>query len=83
MVSVSGRAIAKVTFYIDGRRLTTVHAKRGRKRFSLTIHPRGQDHRVHRVTARVTFTPKSRTTARKLRLIYRRSSPPSLPRFTG
>ena len=81
---MTGRAIEDVAFYVDGRRVGTVHARPGRTKFTLTIDPRGQSHGVHRVTARVTFTPTSRTRTTTLRLVYRRSSPaPRPPRFTG
>jgi len=54
-VVVTGRAIAQVTFSVDGRRRGTVRAtRRGQKRFKLVINPRGQSLRVHRVTARIT-----------------------------
>jgi hypothetical protein len=83
-VAVRGRAISSVTFYVDGRRRSTVRARPGRTRFAITIDPRRQSHRVHRVTARVTFTPASRTRRTTLRLTYRRPSvAPRPPRFTG
>jgi len=82
-VSVTGRAIQSVTFYVDGRRVGTVRAIPGRKRFVVTINPRGQSRRVHRVTARVTFTPSSRTKATTRRLAYLRASRPRAPSFTG
>ncbi|MDP1846276.1 MAG: ice-binding family protein [Solirubrobacteraceae bacterium] len=82
-VSVTGRAIAKVVFYVDGKRRTTVRAKTGRTRFSLRINPRRQSRRVHRVTARVTFSTSSRTRGTSVRVLYRRPSAPATPRFTG
>ncbi len=83
-VSVTGAAIEKVTFYVDGKRVAIVHAKRGRKKFTLTISPRGPRNRVHRVKARVKFTETSRKRSTTLRLIYRRTpgSAPT-PRFAG
>jgi hypothetical protein len=83
-VTVTGHAIAQVVFYVDGRRVGTVRAKRGRTKFIITINPRTQNHRVHRVTAKVTFTKKSRTRKATRRLTYRRS-PAALqaPRFAG
>lgn len=83
-VTVTGRRIKSVVFYVSGRRVKIVRAKPGRREFKLTIDPRDQSRRVHRVTARVTFTEASRTPSRVLRLTYRRASaaaPP--PRFTG
>lgn len=83
-VSVTGRAIKSVVFYIDGRRVKTVKAKAGRTKFKLRIDPRRQSRRVHRVTARVTFNARSRTRRTTLRLTYRRAASVSRPpRFAG
>ncbi len=83
-VFVTGDQIAKVLFTVDNRHVATVKARPGRRRFKITINPRGQSHKVHRVTARVTFKPKSHTRAVTRRLIYRRASvTPRAPRFTG
>lgn len=80
---MTGRAIAKVVFYVDGKRRTSVRAVPGRARFSLRIDPRGQSRRVHRVAARVTFSMSSRTRGTSIRVLYRRPSAPGAPRFTG
>lgn len=82
-VTVTGKAIAKVTFYVDGRPVGVVNARPGRRKFKKVITPRGTDTRVHRITAKVTFTtPRTRTTT--LRLTFRRTPPkPRSPRFTG
>ncbi len=82
-VSVTGREIAKVVFYVDGKRRGTVAAKAGRRRFSLRINPLRQSRRVHRVTARVTFSTRSRTSSTSVRVLYRRPSAPAGPRFAG
>jgi hypothetical protein len=83
-ITVTGRAIQSVVFYVDGRRISTVRAKRGRKKFRVTINPRGQSRRVHRVTARVRFNTTSRTGMTTRRFTYRRfSSTPGTPRFAG
>ena len=83
-VSVTGRSILSVTFYVDGRVRGTVHARPGRRRFTLRIDPRRQSRRVHRVTARVRFTRTSRTAMTTRRVTYRRqSATPRAPRFTG
>jgi hypothetical protein len=81
---VSGREIAQVTFFVDGRRRRTVKAKTGRSVFALRLDPRGQSGEVHRVTAEVRFTSASGAKARKLRLVYRRCSAlVTRPHFTG
>jgi hypothetical protein len=81
-VTVTGDNIKQVVFFVDGHRAGTVKAKPGRTKFKFTIHPR--DNNVHRVTARVTFKPGSRTPTKTLRLVFRRpSAKPTAPRFTG
>jgi hypothetical protein len=84
---VTGRQIAQVTFFVDGKRRQTVKATPGRIVFSLRVDPRGQDSRVHRITARVRFTAGSGAKARTLRLVYQRCSTAGAgvtpPRFTG
>jgi hypothetical protein len=83
VVSVTGHAIKQVVFFVDGRRVGSVKSAPGRTKFKKTIHPPGGS-RVHRVTARVTFKPASRTPARTLRLVFRRSPVVApAPRFTG
>jgi hypothetical protein len=83
-VRVTGHAISSVTFTLDGKRVGRVAAKRGRTVFAITINPRGQTHRVHRVTARITFTRQSHTRAITRRVTYMRTLVgPRGPRFTG
>lgn len=83
-VAVTGRAIEKVTFYVDGKKVAVVRARRGRKKFMLRIDPRRQSHRVHRVTARVTFNASSPNRSMTRRLTYRRTASASrAPRYTG
>ena len=82
-VTVTGRRIAKVEFYVDGKRVSTVRAKEGRKNFTVTVNPRRQSGRVHRVTARVTYKPGSRTRTATRRVTYRRLTVPRPPQFAG
>jgi len=82
-VTVTGRRIAKVAFYVDGKRVKVVRAKAGRKYFTVTIDPRRQSRRIHRVIARVTYKPGSRTRSTMRRITYRRPSAPRPPQFTG
>ncbi|MDX6677269.1 MAG: hypothetical protein QOE31_1321 [Solirubrobacteraceae bacterium] len=84
-VSVTGRAIKSVVFSLDGRRAGSSYAKTGRTKYSLTVRPRGTSLRVHQVTARVTFTTRSRTAKTTLRLTFRHRAATSQqpPRFTG
>ncbi|MDX6733918.1 MAG: hypothetical protein QOC54_3866 [Baekduia sp.] len=81
---VSGRRIARVTFFADGKRRRTVKAKAGRNVFSLRVDPRTQNRGAHRITAIVHFTTDSATKDRTLRLVYQRCSKAALaPHFTG
>jgi hypothetical protein len=81
---VSGRRIAQVTFFVDGRRRRTVKATAGRTVFSLRVDPRGQDLGAHRITAKIRFTAGSGAQRRTLRLVYQRCSKGAVrPRFTG
>jgi hypothetical protein len=81
---VSGRRIAQVAFFVDGKRRRTVKAAEGRTVFSLRVDPRGQGFGAHRIAAKVRFTAGSGATARTLRLIYQRCSKGAVrPRFTG
>jgi uncharacterized repeat protein (TIGR01451 family) len=83
-VKVAGRGIAQVRFALDGRTLKTVKAIAGRTVFKVKINPRGGGSKVHRVTARVTFTTASGTKARTLRYVYLRCPQQAvLPQFTG
>ncbi len=83
-VTVTGREIQSVTFYLDGRRIRTVRAKAGRKKFKVTINPRGQSRRVHRVTARIGFSKESGSATTVRRMTYRTTTAVTrAPRFTG
>jgi hypothetical protein len=81
---VHGRRIAAVTFFVDGKRRQTVRATPGRTVFSLRMDPRRQGLGVHRINARVRFTPASGAKTRTLRLAYQRCSTADVrPRFAG
>jgi len=83
-VRVTGRAIAQVRFFVDGRRRQTVNAKKGRTVFLLRVNPHGQDSGMHRITARVRFSAASGAKARRLHFVYARCSNVAAgPRFTG
>jgi hypothetical protein len=83
-VRVSGRMIAKVAFFVDGKWRQTVSAKPGRTVFSLRINPRVQNVERHRITAKVRFTTDSAAKPRALRLVYLRCAHATArARFTG
>jgi hypothetical protein len=81
---VSGRRIARVTFWLDGRQVERIVAKRGQTTFALTVDPRKIGFGVHRVRARVVFASASRTAPRTMRLSFQRCARRAgTPRFTG
>jgi hypothetical protein len=78
---VSGRSIASVTFFVDGRRVKKV--KRGGS-FTLKVNPARYGLGRHKVVAVVRFRAKSGTKARRLPLTFRRCAQGAVaPRFTG
>jgi Domain of unknown function DUF11 len=81
--TVRGRRIARVTFFRDGKKVKTIMARPGQRKFTVRLEPSGRPG-VHRVTARVVFTGASQTRARTLRLSYQRCGNQVVrPRFTG
>jgi uncharacterized repeat protein (TIGR01451 family) len=79
---VKGRSIASVAFYVDGKLLKRISGRRAT--YSIKIKPRSYGFGRHRVVARVRFVAASGTTARTLRLTFRRCAKGVVaPRFTG
>jgi hypothetical protein len=79
-VVVSGSPIGRVVFSVDGRRVRTVVAPKGQRRFAVKL-PIGAG-RVHRVAARVTFSNGARS--RTLRTtVVRCAQQQVAPQFTG
>jgi hypothetical protein len=80
-VKVTGTAIDKVTFTLDGRKLRTMTATKGRlaatKVRTATLKPG-----THKLTARVTFTNGAK--AKTLTVRFSRCSTAAVtPHFTG
>jgi uncharacterized repeat protein (TIGR01451 family) len=82
-VRVAGRQIARVDFFIDGRRARTFRRPNSGNKYVLTINPRRFRPGPHRVRARVTFSAESRTPPRTLRLRFERCVRRAAPQFTG
>ena len=83
--TVRGSRIARVTFFVDGKRVKRITAPNGEgSRFTISINPRGRSFGVHRVTARVEFAAASQTQTRTLALSFQRCKKQVVnPRFTG
>ena len=81
---VTGRQIARVTFWLDGKQVKRIVAKGGQTAFALKVNPRKVGRGVHRVSARVVFAAGSRTAPRTLRLSFQRCARQVVtPQFTG
>jgi hypothetical protein len=84
-VTVTGRGIANVTFYVDNKRvkLLAVPNQRGR-RWTLSIRKHDFDFGSHRVQARIRFLPATLTRGRTLRVSFNLCPPAVVPpRLTG
>jgi hypothetical protein len=80
-VAVRGGHVRSVTFSVNGRRVATVRARRGQRRFSVQLGARAA---VNRVVARVSFTENTSPRTRTLRATVRRCAATQVrPRFTG
>ena len=83
VLTVTGRGIASVTFYVDGRRVGTVRAKPGRTSFVIRV-PKLRSRLVHQATARVTYRSSTGTPTVTRRTTFRGPRrAPATPRFTG
>ncbi len=83
-VSVSGKQIAKVVFTLDNRVIATLRRPNRGKFYSVTINPRRLARGTHRVQARTTFRPSSKTRAKTLRAAFSLCARTQVaPRFTG
>jgi len=80
-LTVRGGRVRTVTFSVNGRRVATVRARRGQRRFSVRLGPRAAvDHIVARVSFRENTSPRTRT----LRATVRRCATAQVrPQFTG
>jgi hypothetical protein len=79
---VSGRSIASVTFFVDGKKVKTVSGKRSV--YAVKVRPGRLGFGRHKIVARVVFTAASGTAARSIPLTFRRCPQGAVaPRFTG
>jgi hypothetical protein len=80
-VAVTGGPVRSVSFWVNGKRVKTVRARTGQRRFSANLPLRSA---VARVQARVTFASDARPSSRTLRTTIRRCAPRVVrPQFTG
>ena len=83
--TVSGRQIAKVTFYVDGKKVKTLtRANKSGGRWVLPMNVKRFAFGTHRVRATVQFTKASQTKSKTYALSFSRCHPAVVkPKFTG
>jgi hypothetical protein len=81
---VTGRSIARVTFYVDNRKVKTLRKPNRGSTWMLSLRVRGLDYGVHRVKARVEFARSSETKPRTMPISFSRCGGGAVrPQFTG
>jgi hypothetical protein len=81
---VTGSSIARVVYYLDGRRLATVSRRDSQGHFSITIRPAALTAgKSHRLTAVVEPVLHGGQPVRTVRRTFAVCAKPALPRFTG
>jgi hypothetical protein len=79
---LTGRSIASVRFYLDGKLIRTF--KTSKTTYSIKLNPKRYGFGRHRLVAKVTFAPASGTVSRSIPLTFRRCAQGAVaPRFTG
>jgi hypothetical protein len=81
-MSVRGRGVANVSYFLDGQKLMTVIKPDSRGRFGYRIRSARITPGVHRIRAQVTFTAASATASRTLDMAVQKCRP-AKPRFAG
>jgi uncharacterized repeat protein (TIGR01451 family) len=81
---VTGKRIAKVVFYVDGKKVKTVTHPDANGRWSLRIVPNRLRYGSHKVTVKVTFVANTKAKSKTLKLSFTRCHAAILkPKFTG
>jgi hypothetical protein len=81
---VTGRSIARVTFYVDNRKVKTLRKPNRGSTWMLSLRVPGLNYGSHRVKARVEFTRSSATKPRTLPMSFSRCGGGAVrPQFTG
>jgi hypothetical protein len=81
---VRGTKIAKVVFFLDGKKKKTLKKPNKKGLYQLRVNPRRMKIGVHRLVANVTFQSGSGTKPKTIRLSFQRCAKKlAAPRFTG
>jgi len=82
--SVTGKRIAKVVFYLDGKKVKTIKHPDAKGRWSLRIVPNRLPYGSHKLTVKVTFVANTKTKSKTLKISFTRCRAAILkPKFTG
>lgn len=80
-VAVRGGPVTRVAFSVNGRKVKTLKARKGQRRFAVKL---AAPRRVALVTARVSFASDARPVSKTLRATIRRCARAAVaPKFTG
>jgi hypothetical protein len=83
-VRVTGRNIARVVFFIDGKRVKTVTQPDRLGRFVLRVDTTRYNRKPHKLRAQVFYTDASHTASTTKKLTFKRCAKAKVkPRFTG
>jgi hypothetical protein len=83
-VRITGRNIARVIFFIDGKRVKTVSQPDRQGRFILRVDITRYNRKPHKLRAQVFYTDESRTASTTKKLSFKRcAKAKAKPRFTG
>jgi hypothetical protein len=81
---VTGRSIARVTFFVDNKKVKTLRRPNRGRTWMLSMRLRGLEYGAHRVKARVEFAPSSQTRPKTLPVTFGRCGSGAVrPQFTG
>ena len=82
--TVTGKRIAKVTFFVDNKKVKTLHQANRGNRWVLSMRIKRLAFGSHRVRAKVEFAKSSQTKPKTLPLSFSRCrSAAARPQFTG
>jgi hypothetical protein len=81
---VTGKRIVRVTFFVDNKKVRTLHKPNRGSTWMLSMRLRGLQYGAHRVKARVEFAESSQTKPKTLPMSFSRcGSGAARPQFTG
>ena len=83
VLTVRGKRIARVTFYVDGRYIGTRTRPNRGTAYTVTVRGSRLRRGSHVVTARVTYLPDTNPQTKILRLSFARCARSVTPKFTG